>query len=139
MKKNTKGFTLVEILTVIAIVAIIALITIPVTNIIIKSVKKSTFETSVNNMMETIDWYILDEYNGKVNTEKIFDLSTGGITEVKAGATGEFLKYDGVVIGRGQIKVNSVGEYYVNYSNGTFCAVKEYSDPDLTISEGECN
>lgn len=137
--KNKKGFSLMELLVVIIIVAIISLIATPVVNTIIKNSKRSTFESSVKNMMLAIDWYLLDEYDGKYVGEKIFDLSTGGITEVKNGKTGDFLKYDGRVKGNGQIIVNEEGRYLVRYSDGMFCATKDYMVKKLTITDGECN
>lgn len=139
MKKDEKGFTLVELLTIIAIIAIIALITIPIFGTMIDNSKKSAFKTSVKNITETIDIYLLDKYDGRFKTEKTFNISTGGITEVKDGVTGDFLKFDGTIKGNGEIKVNSDGEYYIRYSDGEYCAKKQYTDEDIIFTNGECN
>lgn len=139
MRQNEKGFTLVELLTIIAVIAIIALITIPIVGTMISSSKKSAFKTSIENMIETIDLYILDKYDGRFKTEKVFNISTGGITEIKDGVTGDFLKFDGTIKGSGQIKVNSNGEYFVRYSDSDYCAKKQYNDNDISFTSGECN
>lgn len=55
MKKNTKGFTLVELLAVIVILAIIALIATPIILNVIDSAKKNAAVNSAYGYMEAIE------------------------------------------------------------------------------------
>ena len=59
MLRNKKGFTLVELLAVIVILAIILAIAVPTISSIIKSQRKSAFETGVKMLIRGIDYQIL--------------------------------------------------------------------------------
>ena len=137
MKK--KGFTLMELLAIISVLAIIVLVATPVVNKIIDNTKKSTFESSVKNMMESINWYLLDKYDGKYVGSKTFTLNSSGITEVKDDKKVEELEYEGKVKGTGQIIANENGKLSVKYSDDNYCATKDYLDKKLTIKKGKCN
>jgi prepilin-type N-terminal cleavage/methylation domain-containing protein len=60
MFKNTKGFTLVELLAVIVILAIILAIAVPGITGIISSAKKGSFESDVKMIITGIEYKILE-------------------------------------------------------------------------------
>lgn len=137
--KLRNGFTLMEMLAIIMILAIIVLVATPVVSSIINNTKKSTFESSVKHIMESIDWYLLDKYDGKYTGSKTFELSTSGIFEVIGSNKVEDIEFDGKVRGSGQIIANESGKLFVRYSDGNYCATKDYLAKKLTIKSGECN
>lgn len=67
MKKNNKGFTLVELLAIIVILAAIALITTPIVINLINDAHENTFKNSVNGIYRAIQ----DDYTqkGYTNTQ----------------------------------------------------------------------
>ena len=62
MKKNSKGFTLVELLAVIVIMAMIALITVPVVKKFTTKAKMKAFKTSVLSLEAN---QIIQNFNSK--------------------------------------------------------------------------
>jgi type IV pilus assembly protein PilA len=60
MLKNTKGFTLVELLAVIVILAIILAIAIPGISGIINSAKKGSFESDAKMIVTGIEYKVLE-------------------------------------------------------------------------------
>ena len=73
--KNKKGFTIIELLTVIVLLAIIAMITIPVINNMIRKAREKAFLDTAYGVLESVEWYYAKEnleigYNDKVSLLK---------------------------------------------------------------------
>ena len=130
------GFTLIELLTVIIILAIIALISTPIFNTIIDNSKKTSFGSTVQNIMDAVDWYLLDEYDGKFTGYKTFSLGPTGLYEEGIDLP---IEYDIKVKGTGTIVVNSQNQYFVSYSDTDYCASKQFLDEKVTITKGVCS
>jgi type IV pilus assembly protein PilA len=60
MKKNKKGFTLVELLAVIVILAIILAIAVPSISSMIANSKKNSFEANVKMIITSISYKLLE-------------------------------------------------------------------------------
>lgn len=54
MKKNNKGFTLIEIIAVIVIIGVIFIIAVPAVSSYILDSRKTTYSTTISSYMETI-------------------------------------------------------------------------------------
>ena len=70
-----KGFTLVELLTVIAVIAILSLITTPVVTSIIESADKNSFEITCNEIYSSYSQYEILEDNTGISCN-IFDFES---------------------------------------------------------------
>ena len=70
-----KGFTLVELLTVIAVIAILSLITTPVVTSIIESADKNSFEITCNEIYNSYSQYEIVEDNTGISCN-IFDFES---------------------------------------------------------------
>ena len=143
--KRKNGFTLIELLVVIVLVAIISLIAIPTVNTIIRDARFGAFGRTVENMYEAVDWYLLDVYDGKFASNKVFTLDSNGIVENcnpsdvdKTTGRCMKLKYDGAVDGEGQIIVRPDGKYSIHYSTGLYCATKGFDDKKIRVTSDAC-
>ena len=132
---NKKGFTLIELLAVIVILAIILLIVMPIVLNVINDARKGAFQASAYGLMKTAENKCLSDlvqnYDG--TAEIVFD--EGSII------TGE-LDFSGKGPQTGTISVNSQCEIALAIHDGTWCAVKEYNDNEITLTTTtveECN
>ena len=55
--KNNKGFTMVELLTVLVVLAVITAITVPVVTSVLKNSRKSAYERQLDNVIEAAESY----------------------------------------------------------------------------------
>ena len=126
---KNKGFTLVELLTVIAILALLVIIALPNVLKMFNQAKKDTFLTEAKNIYKEISKkYISETMKGNKiniisNTNNQLDLESNN------------LKYNIKLKGDGSIKKFQV-------SNGTYCLSGKFNNlSELTtdkITEGEC-
>ena len=128
-----KGFTLTELLGVIIIITAIALITTPIALRTLNKSKKSTFEKSVNGIVDTIrihnakQGYGVGEYvieNGKIKY-----------------ADGNNIKKSGGSNENGRIYLDEDGNISLVIENKKWCAIKTKEEEKIIIKdykEGEC-
>jgi len=123
--KLKKGFTLVEMLSVIIILGILSLIAIPTVNKIMKNAKISTFESSMV---------------GLVNAGKLYYQSNTVLGQTMADKTFTFpdasgLEINGEAPKSGSMVVSSQGKIALAVSNGEYCAKKGYDETEISINE----
>ena len=122
MKK--KGFTLIELLAVIVILAIIALIAVPTVINIICSAQKHAFKDSVYGIIKAGELYYqsLDQDITKQEIVLEFPNDT------------EILGIKGTVP-NGIMGIDGSGQIAVGLMNEKYCAIKEYNEKEITITE----
>ena len=121
-----KGFTLVELLAVIIILAIISLITYAVVQKNIDVTKRSSFETSVKNIIEAAKEYVVTNYENN-------DFPEGGID-----ITNDELDIKNSEFKFGVIQKDENGQIIVvNLTDGNFCANGPKNN--LVIEDGACD
>lgn len=116
--KNKKGFTLIEILGVVVVLAVIAIIAVPFALNAVETSKKKSFETSVNNVFDSVKIYFNDEETDEIDIlDKDLNLSnetlTGGVI---------YMSSDSILT-------------LENVTNGEYCA--SGTKNDLIIVEAE--
>ena len=122
---KNKGFTLVELLAVIVILAVISLIAYAVIQKNIDVTRKSSFETSVKNMIEAAKEYVVTNYEENDFPEGGIDITNNEL-DIK---NSEFIS--------GIIMKNEVGSIeVVNLTDGNLCA--NGTKNDLEITSGSC-
>ena len=120
-KKNKKGFTLIELISVIVVIAILSLILVPtITKIIVKT-KKQAFVDEVYSVLDSFDYYYVDKKD-EVSVVNIKDLPL------------EKNKLQGMVYYDGDMPT------VVNITNGSYCilyANRDTINVDMIIT-GDC-
>ena len=120
MKK--KGFTLIEMLAVLVILAVIALIVIPTITLVIKTVKKAAFKSSVNHIIASADNYIGEHVitNHEDLLYPVTIICDGNTCE---DINGTKLTFKGPVPISGKIILENAGNIRADLvSNGEWCA-----------------
>lgn len=130
MKKNKKGFTLVELLAVIVILSILTLIITPITSNFIKDSRRESRNISVKNYISAVDKYLISsELNDITVEDGSYDIMNNG--NICLGilnsdvCSGDILKInlDGQIPNGGVIVVkNSKVENYYNIQFDNFYA-----------------
>ena len=116
-----KGFTLVELLAVITVLSIIALIGVPMVSSYIQESKTKSFLIGVEHLMTAMkDDQAKQDF---VALEYSFPLSSTATLEID----GDISNWKGIA------KITEEGNIELAIHNGTFCALKELSDDDITI------
>lgn len=136
MKKN-KGFTLVELLGVIVILAIIALISIPIVVGTLKNVRKAKFKQNAVGLLNVVK---LERENKNIigNDEvSVYDISLENKSVSYKGVAID-TEFNGEIDGEGLIVANRTGKMAIRYSNGEWCAYKNYEDAEVKITSGDC-
>ena len=136
--KKKKGFTLIELLTIIVILSILALVTVPIVNNIIKNVSKAKFKQNAVGLLNLVK---VDRENshtvgdGQLQVYDILEEENAVIYNNNNIGTG----FNGEIDGNGVIVVNTEGDQAIRYSNGEWCAYKNYTDTVVKITRGECD
>lgn len=87
LKKNEKGFTLMEMLIVVAIIAVLVAIAIPTFNSSLNKAKQATDEANIRAGYASVMLNILqDETNGTVTATTTYWLKADGSVEAAAAA-----------------------------------------------------
>ena len=120
-----KGFTVMELLAVIVVVAVISLVTYAVVQNNIKTTKKSSFETSVKNLIDAAREYVITNYENH-------DFPEGGIDM----ANNELELKNNIFIS-GVVSKNEEGAIEViNLTDGEFCVNGTKNNLEITL--GSC-
>jgi prepilin-type N-terminal cleavage/methylation domain-containing protein len=119
---KNKGFTLVELMSVIIILAIVALITVPVVLGIVKDNDRKALEQSVNGLVEGAKIYNARNLNSELQT---FDLSDSSVITT--------LDIKGKLPDEGTLTINADGEISVSAKKGKYCAYKAFNNKKITI------
>ena len=132
MKK--KGFTLVELLAVIVILAVILLIAVPKIGDVIYSSRKNTFKNSAYALVSTAEKLYQESYAGSLNEESVlYDIENGKV--LHDGVEVDIV--DGKIDGKGFIQIDFEGESKIALENDEFCAVKQFNEAEVTVSDKE--
>ena len=123
-----KGFTLIELLAVIVILAIIALIATPIIVGVINDAKKNAFTDTAYGVAEAAKLYYAGQYGNDTFAGKTFDF-TGNTEE---------LKLSGKKPSSGTLQIDKNGNSFLAISDGTYCAVKNSGQSNITVTKGKC-
>ena len=115
--KQSKGFSLIELLAVIVILAIVAVITTPLVLNTINDVKKRSFTSTAYGIIKAAEMEYTNQMIKGNNNETIFTYVDG---EEKANRIGPSLKYKGERPKNGTVIINSEGKIAIAIHNGTF-------------------
>ena len=126
-----KGFTLIELLAVIILLAIVSIIATPMVLNVVEKAKKSSFEASVNSLLEACNLFLITHNNPNDYDEDgnlIFTCTNGNCTT----PTGTKLPFKGEVNVNGQIIATKDGKLEVNYlKNGDYCSLGSQENMDV--------
>ncbi len=134
---NKKGFTLVELLTVILVLSVLALILTPVISGLVESSSKNAFKNSVMGIIDSANNYINMRKGIKYTGEITYPIAfTCDGTNCK-NADDETLSFKGNAPVSGDIIIDEDGNILSSYvSNGKFCA---YGDKSNLVIENSCD
>lgn len=120
---NSKGFTLVEILSVLIVLGLVGVIVYPQVNKVIDKNKEKTVNEDVNGLFKAYDIYLSSIDYSEVNIK--IDLSNNTVDTFKdISWIKGFIEYDG-------------NKYILTDAyNGEYCANGE--ENNYTIKKGEC-
>ena len=127
--KSKKGFTLIELLAVIVILAIIALIATPIIVGVINDAKKNAFEDTAYGVAEAAKLYYAGQFDNDAFAGKTFDF-IGNVDE---------LKLSGKKPSSGVLQIDKNGNSFLAISDGTYCAVKNSGQSNITVTKGKCS
>ena len=132
MKK--KGFTLVELLAVIVILAVILLIAVPKIGDVIYSSRKNTFKNSAYALLSTAEKLYQESYAGSLSEESVlYDIENGKVLQDGV----EVAIVEGKIDGKGFIQIDFEGDSKIALENDEFCAVKQFNDAEVIVSDKE--
>ena len=125
---NNKGFTLVELLTIIVLLVVLSLVTIPITQKVIKNAKLSTAEQSAEGFIDGIDKYVTGEnFTNNLELTGYYTVTNGVLNgpdmdNVKIPIQGKkptsgFLRFNGNTLVGGCLIVNG---YEAKFRDGNF-------------------
>lgn len=123
-----KGFTLVEMLTVVVILGVIATITISAASNLLEKSKVSSFKVSGEGFIKVAKnaYY---EYAG--SSFKV-DVVKDKLIYVDGVSTGEKLSYDGLTPTIGVVEISADGKISMVLSDGVYCAYKKQNQTDVS-------
>ena len=128
-KNNKKGFSLVELITVIVLIGIIALIATTVVNYIIIGVNKKSVENLAYGIIRAGDiYYSKKDMKGEELEDEIFNFPSDiGNLEIK-----------GKLPEKGNMKINEKGDISLAITSGKYCVTKGYKENKVIITENIC-
>ena len=126
MKKNQKGFTLVELLAVIVILAIILIIAVPSITNIIDNAQKDSLESSARvASSEALKSFLTNSTYGE------FYFQDGQEYNIN----GDKLLLDNNNIESGYLLISNKGETALAFYDGQYCAIKNSDSEDILVIE----
>ena len=117
-----KGFTLVELLSVIAIISILTLLIVPKVNETIINSKKNVNRNSVSGVVKAADVYYTKHLSDKPS-----DYGFDGVTNIYSN-----LKVKGSEPDSALVRIKKTGEVEVRILFGKTCYVKGFSTKKIT-------
>ncbi len=121
-----RGFTLIELLAVIILLSIIALITVPTIMNIIEKAKKSSFKDSAYGIIKA----------GELSySKKLLDPNSTLTDMAFTFPEAEGLEIKGTKPKSGTMIINTEGKVSLSITDGKYCAKKDYSDDNITITD----
>ena len=129
MKK--KGFTLIELLAVIVILAVIALIATPLVMNVINDARKNSFKDSAYGITKAVELRAMTELQDP----------DGKNPPYKVNVAGNAIAYSGDHPTSGMALVDENGRITLYMKNDAYCAYKEASAQEVTVTTtpGDCD
>ena len=131
---KNKGFTLIELISVIILMGVIALITVPIIKDTIESAREKNFKNSALGLIEAAnEYYLNSKLTGDYFEEIEFKVNNG-----KMVSGDKELSFNGKVpVGDSYVKIKSNGDVAINITDGEFYAVKDYDEIGVSINGSE--
>ena len=131
---KNKGFTLIELISVIILMGVIALITVPVIKDTIESAREKNFKNSALGLIEAAnEYYLNSKLTGDYFEEIEFKVNNG-----KMISGNKELSFNGKVpVGDSYVKIKANGDVAINITDGEFYAVKDYDEIGASIGTSE--
>ena len=133
-KVKSKGFTLIELISVIILMGVIALITVPIIKDTIESAREKNFKNSALGLIEAAnEYYLNSKLTGDYFEEIEFKVNNG-----KMISGDKELSFNGKVpVGNSYVKIKSNGDVAINITDGEFYATKDYDEVGTSIGTSE--
>ena len=133
-KVKSKGFTLIELISVIILMGVIALITVPIIKDTIESAREKNFKNSALGLIEAAnEYYLNSKLTGDYFEEIEFKVNNG-----KMVSGDKELSFNGrVPVGDSYVKIKANGDVAINITDGEFYAVKDYDEIGASIGTSE--
>ena len=133
-KVKSKGFTLIELISVIILMGVIALITVPIIKDTIESAREKNFKNSALGLIEAAnEYYLNSKLTGDYFEEIEFKVNNG-----KMVSGDKELSFNGKVpVGNSYVKIKSNGDVAINITDGEFYATKDYDEVGTSIGTSE--
>ena len=133
-KVKSKGFTLIELISVIILMGVIALITVPIIKDTIESSREKNFKNSALGLIEAAnEYYLSSKLNGELFEEIEFKVNNG-----KMVSGDKELSFNGKVpVGDSYVKIKANGDVAINITDGEFYATKDYDEVGTSIGTSE--
>ena len=131
---KNKGFTLIELISVIILMGVIALITVPIIKDTIESAREKNFKNSALGLIEAAnEYYLNSKLTGDYFEEIEFKVNNG-----KMISGNKELSFNGKVpVGDSYVKIKANGDVAINITDGEFYAVKDYDEIGASIGTSE--
>ena len=131
---KNKGFTLIELISVIILMGVIALITVPIIKDTIESSREKNFKNSALGLIEAAnEYYLNSKLTGDYFEEIEFKVNNG-----KMISGDKELSFNGKVpVGDSYVKIKANGDVAINITDGEFYAVKDYDEVGASIGTSE--
>ena len=131
---KNKGFTLIELISVIILMGVIALITVPIIKDTIESAREKNFKNSALGLIEAAnEYYLNSKLTGDYFEEIEFKVNNG-----KMVSGNKELSFNGKVpVGDSYVKIKANGDVAINITDGEFYAVKDYDEIGVSINGSE--
>ena len=131
---KNKGFTLIELISVIILMGVIALITVPIIKDTMESAREKNFKNSAIGLIEAAnEYYLNSKLTGDYFEEIEFKVNNG-----KMVSGDKELSFNGKVpVGDSYVKIKANGDVAINITDGEFYAVKDYDEIGASIGTSE--